>query len=330
MLRLGLFAVCVAACAASVPDDSTEIAPGGGKADGALCTNDPAGIVTLASAQAWPDAIAIDAERAYWVGTDSVSATSRCAGGTVKQLATGQRVPTDLAVDATSVYWVTYDAGSQAGTVMKLDKSAGATPEALATAEHGPMALALRGDYVYYLTLDALKRVHKDLASPAEVLTSATCSHGGLAIDATHVYWTEDCVMFGSPRIRRWSTSGAQTVLSGDEVPQSFAADATHLYWTQWSPSGLRVLRVKKSCSWFCSAETVATAGGYAGAVTVDAGHVYFTADPDNTIYSVAKTGGTPDPIAASSNNVTSLQVVGDALYWTVQGDSGAVYKVSL
>lgn len=278
MNRVGFLVLWFAACVATDDDPSLERGGigGGGKADGTGCPDDPAGAIELASAQVWPGSLVVDDARVDWATAgDSATAgavwsTSRCADGTPELIADAQRVPADVAVDAANVYWVTYDAGSSHGTVMKRAKSGGSAV-ALATGEHGPIALALRGSDVYYVTLDALKLVGANAASPAVTLAPTSCAHDGLAIDGSHVYWTEDCVMFGTPRIARWSSSGVQTVLRGDHVPQNFAADATHLYWTHWTPNGLRVERVAKQCGWLCSSEAIATADGYAGPVAVDA-----------------------------------------------------------
>ncbi len=76
-------------------------------------------MTTIASAQALPQAIAVDATGVYWTNRGDGTVMKLPAGGAIPTtLASCQDEPMRIALDATSVYWTTY-AG---GTVMRASK----------------------------------------------------------------------------------------------------------------------------------------------------------------------------------------------------------------
>lgn len=76
-------------------------------------------VTTLASGQADPDAIAVDATSVYWIDQhDGTVMKVPLGGGTTTTLASGQNAPRCIAVDSKSVYWT--DVGG--GTVMNAPK----------------------------------------------------------------------------------------------------------------------------------------------------------------------------------------------------------------
>jgi hypothetical protein len=103
--------------------------------------------VTLASNQAHPQRVAVDATAVYWTngglsGDGSVMKVG-LSGGAPVSLASGQQRPVGLAVDANAVYWTTSE------TVMKVDL-AGGMPSTLASAQKGPFAIAVDNEAVYW------------------------------------------------------------------------------------------------------------------------------------------------------------------------------------
>jgi hypothetical protein len=125
--------------------------------------------------------------------------------GTPQTLASGQAYPWAIALDANdNVYWT--NLGTKAnnyadGSVMKLP-SGGATPAQLASGLDGPNVLAVDATGVYfgYLgpgTTGIIAQVPLGGAASPTVLTmlsTGLVAPAGLALDATYVYWTEDAV----------------------------------------------------------------------------------------------------------------------------------------
>jgi hypothetical protein len=101
-------------------------------------------------------------------------------GGTSNHIATTTSVVTGLAVDGTSVYWTDGDA------VAKVPIGGG-TVTTLAMAQK-PKLAATDAAYVYYVENGTLKKVP---TVGGAVVPLAPCAAAGLAVDATHVYWTD-------------------------------------------------------------------------------------------------------------------------------------------
>ncbi len=73
-----------------------------------------------------------------------------------------------------------------------------------------------------------------------ETLAKAQASPQGLALDATHVYWTSS----GDGTVKRIALDGSDNqvptvIASGGSNPLGIAVDATHVYWADDQASGL-------------------------------------------------------------------------------------------
>jgi predicted ribosomally synthesized peptide with SipW-like signal peptide len=101
-------------------------------------------------------------------------------GGSSTALATISSIITGLAVDGTNVYW------SDGSTVAKV-AIGGGTAVTLTTAQNAAVA-ATDATYVYYIDGPTLKKVSVSGGTPIPL---ASCTAGGLAVDATYAYWTD-------------------------------------------------------------------------------------------------------------------------------------------
>ena len=100
---------------------------------------------TLATGQAQPSLLAVDADSIYWTnaGDGSVVSVPK-GGGPTTPIAQGQGSPFGIAVNASGVYWT-----DQTGTVMKAPLGGGALVT-LASGQSNPYAIALDGTSVYF------------------------------------------------------------------------------------------------------------------------------------------------------------------------------------
>lgn len=198
-------------------------------------------------------AVATDQSFVYW----SSSAPSPGADTLVKTDFAGKETSvvgepsagmTSIAVDATHAYWTRYSGDAASGAVLRVPLSGGATV-ALAWGT-GFIQLAIDGDDIYWLsdgtsenswTDGALYTVKKSGGEPTQLATSL---HGAtrLAVDATHVYWTEAYGML----IRKVPRSGgdAVTLATSDGNPQGIAVDDHAVYWVD--PGNGRIMKVAK------------------------------------------------------------------------------------
>lgn len=111
----------------------------------------------LASGLKAPGWLVVDGKDVYWGSSDKTISSVSASGGEVKVLATDTGMPGRLVVDDTSVFWISYMFAQQDGGDVKVC---------------------------------GLKKVAK-AGGTAEELVRVTRVAIGLAVDATHAYWTE-------------------------------------------------------------------------------------------------------------------------------------------
>jgi hypothetical protein len=160
-----------------------------------------------------------------------------------------QNYPYRIAVDDQFIYWTNEgnaDADPPDGSVVMAARSAfddgPVTPIILAGEEQVPRALALDfGDgtsvaqALYYTTFSddgAVKRVDLTGSEPGEpeIVASGQSFPNGLAVDGTHVYWTNR----GDGTINRLAKgqAGAPTTFATGQLgPGPIVVDDTNVYW---------------------------------------------------------------------------------------------------
>jgi sugar lactone lactonase YvrE len=150
---------------------------------------------TLAAGLTSPYAIALDATSVYWSDVaDGTIVKLPLSGGAPVTLAKGLMNPSAIVVDAKSVYWV----DGKAGVVAKVAIAGGAVTT-LASGQKGPDALALDASSVYWTNAgDAIDgsvmRVPIAGGKPVTLADGLDSPgvYGGIALDATSVYWSLD------------------------------------------------------------------------------------------------------------------------------------------
>jgi hypothetical protein len=201
------------------------------------------GVKALATGQASPIGVAIDATNLYWTTTGTSTTVNGTvvkmplAGGTSITLASGRSAPSAIAVDATSVYWVDAGLGAFGGAVLKV-AIAGGSVTTLASGQNSPGAIAVDSNDVYWTQQGTGATNSAVVKVPIGGGTVATIASeqgpvGGLTIDSTSIYWAVGGGSgMGAVLSAPLGGNVVTTLASGLDTPFDLATDATSLYWT--------------------------------------------------------------------------------------------------
>lgn len=138
----------------------------------------------------------------------------------------------------------------------------------------------------------------------------------GLAVDTTHVYWTDS----DPGVVAKTPIAGGPitNLVTGGDKTTGLAVDATHVYWSEWG-SG-RIGKVPKDGGPIVA---LATDQKGARAIATDDARVYWTHPPSGSVRSVSKDGGPVFTHATGQKHPYSVTVDATAIYWAnVDGDT--------
>jgi hypothetical protein len=263
-------------------------------------------ITTLAGGEFDNVSIAVGNAHVYW--TDRQKGTVNevpVGGGSVTTLASGQDSPFSVAADGTHVYWVNYGYASD-GTVNEVPVGGGSVTT-LASGQSGPISVAVDGTNVYWVNhgnySESNGTVNEVPVGGGSVTTLAT-SQGGyldsLAVNGTHVYWTDP--YYGT--VNEVPVGGGSvTTLATDQVsPYSLAVDATHVYWISGNPGTVNEVPAG-------GGSVTILASGYFTTLAVDDAYVYWDDEISQAVVRVPIGGGSAKTVA--SNQYTYAMAVG-------------------
>ncbi|MBI5509742.1 MAG: hypothetical protein HY903_13390 [Deltaproteobacteria bacterium] len=190
----------------------------------------------LAPDQEFPGDLATDGTNLYWVtpaASGSVAAVATSGGGGWS-VASTQATPAGVAADGSRVFWT----NQLGGTLMAADPN-GSNPTPLVSALDGPRFLQVDQTQLFWVDWDTsrVRRASKTGAGAVE-MSQETGEIGGIAVDATDVYWTVDRGASSSSVMAAPKGGGAaREVASQIDSPMAIAVDLQAIYWV--SPAGL-------------------------------------------------------------------------------------------
>jgi hypothetical protein len=252
----------------------------------------------IASYQAYPDGLSLDATSVYWVNYGSGQVMHANKDGTdVHVIATSAGGnPFWVAVDDTDVYWSNNVAPDSGGGIYRAPKTAvNATPTTFAARRGYPRGVAVDRDAVYWCEDDPVSPypgfIMKAAKSGAAPQKLATVADGALpwtlVLDATSVYFCNSQMADSVYRVNKDGT-GFERLTPAQAKVSFVAVDEETVYFSIGVEAG-SIMKLPKHVPGAIATPLLAGVGSV-GALVVDDKNVYFTlGGADGGILRVAK-----------------------------------------
>lgn len=344
-----LLACVMVGCGGRLEGDSTGAdgtsGTGSGSSSEAACTD--RSLHSIASISATAVAIALDERYAYLAlrgdsGRHNGSIVKvPLAGGAPIELSRSDESPMGVAVDDGHVYFTNGGAEHSAGMITRVDKD-GTGKTLLASGLEWPNGIAVDDDAVYWTEggnsdgssvpddrIGArVMRLDKAGGAPLPLATRQR-NPESIAVDATHVYWTNSGGSAGAAGgVMRVSKLGGapQIVARADEaLPSTYpspglAIDVSNVYWTS-TRSG-RVMAVTKSGG---APRELSHEPSGPMAIATDGTFVYWTNPWTRSVRRAPTGGGAVETVAESTMAPWALASNGNRLFFTNYVNGGTL-----
>jgi hypothetical protein len=313
---------------------------GDGGSDAALMEDQNGRIVTLASAQDSPTAIAIDQDNVYWTNEvplgGSVMQCARVEGcsGRPIPVATNQDLPHAIVATARGIFWANLGEGAIRSAWPAGTPDAGASTVVVGPSLPGVTTVAVNGSVVYFTDTGSpggeIQFIALGSTKPYEVAYPISAPES-LIFDPTNqrLFWRSNTGVFSCAPPGPCTYEKISPVATNEPAVHAVAVDESYVYFTNHASPG-SVMRTSKDGP--DAGLPIPVASDQAGpwAIAVDSEAIYFTnigsGGRDGSVVKVTKTG-TLTVLASGLAAPWGIAVDGASVYWTNHGD-GTVQKM--
>ena len=231
------------------------------------------------------------------------------------------------------LYWTNNPTGGgfPEGSVIMANRD-GSGQRELFSGQDVPSAVAVGGGRLYWVTNNsdsgegngAIHRANLDGSDPQTIATGQSLGEspgGGLAVDASYVYWTADN---GTIWRANHDGTGANVIATWESGPAGVAVDGGFIYWADFDNGTIWRAGLDGG-----NPKLIATGQVHPVGVAVDASHVYWANLDNGEIIQASLDGSNAKPIATGQNHPLGVAVDGDHLYWAVWFD-GTIVQAGL
>jgi hypothetical protein len=292
----------------AMPKDAKPIFDGNCACDAGSCPP-----VVLATGLANPEEIVTDTNGVYWTTNGTTTPSSGTVGaatfdGKVTVLAPAQSNPRGIGVASGKLAWANVSLGA-----IEICALPGCAAPTSITSKDTPGLgdLVLDSADVFFESINSIESCATAGCGGTPTTLSALGGQGGIALDATNVYWADETAgtIDSCPR----AGCGTPSVLiMGETDPTALVQSGGNLYWTDTAGE----IRACSSAECPFTAQTLVPGGAFMPLhLAADGTSVYWT-DSSGFIAKVAVSGGAVVELAKGESSASGIAVGTSCVFW--------------